>query len=196
MRIWRCLLICALTFPLSAVAAVQLSNLFSDHAVVQRDRPARVWGWGQPGENVTVRFHGQSVAAQTDPSGYWEVWLRPESAGGPYTLEVTGDATPSPLQRKDILVGDVWIASGQSNMEFPLAGFAGAPLKDQEKEIAAADHPRIRLMVQKKATSATPLYEASRRLDRVHTGNRKALPRRSLTSSAGKSPSVNMYLWA
>jgi sialate O-acetylesterase len=161
MRIWRGLVICALTLPLSAVAAVQLSNLFSDHAVLQRDRPVRVWGWGQPGENVTVRFHGQSVAAQTDPSGYWEAWLRPESAGGPYTLEVTGDATPSPLQRKDILVGDVWIASGQSNMEFPLAGFTGAPLKDQEKEIAAADHPRIRLMVQKKATSATPLYEAS-----------------------------------
>lgn len=161
MRMWRWLTICVLAFPLSATAAVQLSNLFSDHAVLQRDRPVRIWGWGQPGENVTVRFHGQSVAAQTDPSGYWEAWLRPESAGGPFTLEVSGDATPAPLERKDILVGDVWLASGQSNMEFPLAGFTGAPLKDGEKEIAAANHPRIRLMVQKKATSTVPLNEAS-----------------------------------
>jgi len=161
MRMWRCLAVCAFTFPLSAAAAVQLSNLFSDHAVLQRDRPVRIWGWGQPGENVIVHFHGQTIAAQADPSGYWEAWLQPETAGGPYALEVSGSATPSPLERKDILVGDVWLASGQSNMEFPLSGFTGAPLKDQEKEIAGADHPRIRLMVQKKATSAVPLDEAS-----------------------------------
>ncbi len=161
MRVWRWLTICTLVFPLTATAAVQLSNLFSDHAVLQRDRPVRIWGWGQSGENVTVRFHGQTVTAQTDPAGYWEAWLRPEAAGGPYTLEVSGDATPAPLERKDILVGDVWLASGQSNMEFPLAGFTGAPLKDQDKEIAAANHPRIRLMVQKKATSTVPLNEPS-----------------------------------
>ena len=132
--------------------------------MLQRDRPVRIWGWGQAGENVTVRFHGQTVTTQTDPDGYWEAWLKPESAGGPYTLTVSGDSTATPLERTDILVGDVWLASGQSNMEFPLAGFTGtvpAPLKDGEKEIAAANHPRIRLLVQKKATSAVPLNEAS-----------------------------------
>ena len=152
------------TLPLTALAAVQLPNLFSDHAVLQRDRPVRIWGWGQAGENVTVRFHGQTVTAQTDAVGNWEAWLRPEPAGGPYTLAVSGDATASPIEIKDILVGDVWLASGQSNMEFPLQGFLGAnpaPLKDGEKEIAAAGHPRIRLLVQKKATSDVPLAEGS-----------------------------------
>ena len=77
------------------------------------------------GRHVTVRFHGQTVSTQTDPTGYWEAWLTPEPAGGPYTLTVSGDSTPTPIERKDILVGDVWLASGQSNMEFPLAGFTG-----------------------------------------------------------------------
>ncbi len=147
--------------PLNAVAAVQLPTIFSDHAVLQRDRPVRIWGTGQAGENVTVRFHGQTVTAQTDTFGNWEAWLRPEAAGGPYTLTISGDATTAPLERKDVLVGDVWLASGQSNMEFPLDGFTGAPMKDAEKEIAAANHPKIRLLLQKKATSDVPMTEAS-----------------------------------
>jgi sialate O-acetylesterase len=154
--------VCAL--PFTAFAAVQLPNLFSDHGVLQRDRPVRIWGSGQAGENVTVRFHDQTVTTQSDAYGNWEAWLRPEPAGGPYTLTVSGDATTAPLERKDILVGDVWLASGQSNMEFPLAGFGGAspaPMKDSEKEIAAAIHPRIRLLLQKRATSDVPLAEAS-----------------------------------
>src|SRR5580692_1776783 len=159
MRFLRLLLagsVCSLALSLTATAAVQLPNLFSDHAVLQRDRPVRIWGWSQAGENVTVHFHGQSVTTQADPVGYWEAWLKPEPAGGPYTLTVSGDSTTAPLERKDILVGDVWLASGQSNMEFPLAGFTGtvpAPLKDGEKEIAAASHPRLRLLMQKRATS-------------------------------------------
>jgi sialate O-acetylesterase len=158
------LLLAAAALSPAAVAAVQLPNLFSDHAVLQRDRPVRIFGWGQGGENVTVRFHGQTVTTQTDPFGNWEAWLNPEAAGGPYTLAVSGDSTVTPIERKDILVGDVWLASGQSNMEFPLAGFTGAnpaPLKDGEKEIAAANHPRLRLLIQKRATSTFPLTEVS-----------------------------------
>jgi sialate O-acetylesterase len=156
--------VCTLALPLRTVAAVQLPHLFSDHAVVQRDRPVRVWGWGQAGEMVTVRFHGQTVTAETDAFGNWEAFLKPEPAGGPYTLAVSSNMSTTPVERTDILVGDVWLASGQSNMEFPLAGFTGttpAPLKDGEKEIAAANYPRIRLLLQKKATSTVPLAEAS-----------------------------------
>jgi sialate O-acetylesterase len=96
MRILRLLLVCtvySLAFPPTAPAAVQLPNLFSDHAVLQRDQPVRIWGWGQAGESVTVRFRNQTVTTQTDPFGYWEAWLKPESAGGPYTLMVSGDST-------------------------------------------------------------------------------------------------------
>ena len=154
-----CLVACARALP--AGAEIELPNLFSDHAVLQREQPVRVWGWGKTGETVTVRFHQQTVTAQIDTAGNWEAWLMPEAAGGPYTLTVSGSETPAPLTFVDILVGDVWLASGQSNMEFPLAGFTGAPLKDQEKEIAAATHSRIRLLVQKKATSAVPLAQGS-----------------------------------
>src|ERR1700689_4462942 len=116
MRVLRLVLaVCSLALPLTAAAAVQLPNLFSDHAVLQRDRPVRIWGWGRAAENVTVRFHGQTVTTQTDPIGYWEAWLKPEPAGGPYTLTVSGDSTATPLERKDILAGEVWLASGQSN---------------------------------------------------------------------------------
>jgi sialate O-acetylesterase len=167
MRIFRLFLlaaICPVALSLTAAAAVQVPNLFSDHAVLQRDQPVRIWGWAHEGENVTVQFHSQTVAAQTDPAGNWEAWLKPEPAGGPYTLTISSDAGATPIERKDILVGDVWLASGQSNMEFPLAGFTGtipAPLKDGEKEIASATHPRIRLLVQKKATSTVPLTQGS-----------------------------------
>jgi sialate O-acetylesterase len=167
MRVTRLIVfytVCTVALPLTAGAEVKLPNLFSDHAVLQRDRPVRIWGSASTQEKVTVRFHGQAVITQTDPGGNWEAWLNPEPAGGPYTLTVSGDSTSAPIERKDILVGDVWLASGQSNMEFPLAGFTGtppAPLKDGAKEIAAANHPRIRLLLQKKATSTVPLSEAS-----------------------------------
>ena len=113
---------------------------------------------------VTVGSMVRQSRRQTDPFGNWEAWLKPEPAGGPYTLAVSSNMSTPPIERKDILVGDVWLASGQSNMEFPLAGFTGtipAPLKDGEKEIAAANHPRLRLLIQKRATSTVPLTEAS-----------------------------------
>jgi sialate O-acetylesterase len=163
-RLIRLYTVCALLLPLAASAAVQLPNLFSDHAVLQRDRPVRIWGSASAGEQVTIRFHDQTASTQTDPMGNWEAWLTPEPAGGPYTLAVSGNSTPTPIERTDILVGDVWLASGQSNMEFPLTGFTGtspAPLKDGEKEIAAANHPRLRLLIQKRATSTVPLTEGS-----------------------------------
>jgi len=138
---------------MTAAAEVRLPSVISDHAVLQRDKPVRIWGWASPTETVTVKFHDQTIAAKTDAYGAWEVWLKPEKAGGPYVLTVAGDQTAAPLQRVDMLVGEVWIASGQSNMEFPLTGFAGAPLKNGEQEIAAANHPNIRLLVQAKRTS-------------------------------------------
>lgn len=143
-------------------AEVRLPNLFSDHAVLQREQPVRVFGFAKPGEKVSIHFHNQSVAAVTNKYGWWETQLQPEKAGGPYTLTVSGDATAKPLERTDILIGDVWFASGQSNMEMPLRGFnAKLPIKDSEKEIAAANHPQIRLLKQKRTVSSFAVSDAS-----------------------------------
>lgn len=143
-----------------AMAEVRLPHVLSDHAVLQRNQPVRIWGWSGVGERISVSFHNQTLTTQADDLGTWEVWLKPESAGGPYTLKVSGDATKQPLEHTDILVGDVWLASGQSNMEMPLKGFASAPVNNSEKEIAAANHPKIRLLLQTKRTSATPLLDS------------------------------------
>jgi sialate O-acetylesterase len=148
----------AATLSLPAAAEVRLPNVISDHAVLQRDRPVRIWGWATPQEKVTVQFHGQSVSATTDPLGEWQVWLNPEKAGGPFVLSVSSDKSPAPIERRDILMGDVWIASGQSNMEMPLKGFNDTMrIKDGDKVIAAANHPHLRLLRQQKRIAVSPL---------------------------------------
>ncbi len=139
----------------TAVAQVRLPHMIGDHAVLQRDRPIHLWGWSSPNARLTARFHRQVVPTTANALGKWSVYLAPEQAGGPYALTVEGDGQPVTVS--DLLVGDVWIASGQSNMEMPLAGFPPtAMVKDSEKEIAAANHPRIRLLLLERKTADFP----------------------------------------
>jgi sialate O-acetylesterase len=119
----------------------RLPHILSDHAVLQRDRPIHIWGWDAPGAPVTVDFRHQHAATHADSLGTWSVYLDPEKAGGPDTLTIHGSTE---ITLTDILVGDVWFASGQSNMEIPLNGFPGsAVIKDAAKEIASADDPAV-----------------------------------------------------
>jgi len=128
----------------AARAEVRLPHILSDHAVLQRQVPVHIWGWADAGERVAVSFHGQTQKTIADDLGKWSVFLRPEQAGGPYVLTVQGTNT---ITLEDILVGDVWFASGQSNMEFPLNGFPGsAVLKNGSQEITAAAQPQMRLV--------------------------------------------------
>jgi len=129
--------------PPAGECAVRLPGVLSSHMVLQRDRPIHIWGWSEPGEKVTVAFHGASRETTGDGLGNWSVFLSPESAGGPYALTVMAG---NRITLDDILVGDVWFASGQSNMEMPLKGFMGAPLKNSAEEIAHADQAQIRLL--------------------------------------------------
>jgi sialate O-acetylesterase len=142
---------------LTAQAEVRLPNAISDHAVLQRDRPIHIWGWATPGSHLSVHFRSQNVPTIADRLGHFSAYLQPTPAGGSYTLSISGDGTEKQLT--DLLVGDLWLASGQSNMEFPLAGFNGAPLKDGEKEIAAANNPRLRLLLVKRISSDLPLSD-------------------------------------
>ncbi len=111
-----------------------------------------------PGAHLTAKFDAQSVPAQANSLGAFSLWLAPESAGGPYTLTISGDGPD--LTLSDLLIGDVWFASGQSNMEMPLRGFPGnAVLKDGDKEIAAATNPKLRLLLVDHKGSDYPLND-------------------------------------
>ncbi len=152
------LLIAVLFSASIAPAQVRLPALLSDHAVLQRDRPVHLWGSATPGAHLLLRFHAQQLTAEADRLGQWSAWLAPEPAGGPYTLSISGDGLS--VQRTDLLLGDVWFASGQSNMEMPLNGFPPtAVVKDAEHEIATAANPSLRLLVLEHRSSDVPLND-------------------------------------
>ncbi len=114
-----------------------LHPLFTDHMVLQRDRQNRIWGWDEPGTTISIEFHGKTNSATVEKDGKWQALLEPLAAGGPHTLTVRGTKE---IIIKDVLVGDVWLCSGQSNMQWTV----GAS-RDAAQEIAAAKHARIRL---------------------------------------------------
>ncbi|NSW80263.1 MAG: sialate O-acetylesterase [Chthonomonadetes bacterium] len=136
-----------------ASADVRLPRIFGDHAVLQRGQPIPVWGTAEPGEKVTVEFHGQKVFTTADRTGKWRVTLKPVSAGGPFEMTVKGNNT---IVLRDLLVGEVWVCSGQSNMEWPL--FLA---RNAEQEIASANYPQIRLFMVPKAVADVPQEDIS-----------------------------------
>jgi sialate O-acetylesterase len=102
----------------TAQAEVRLANVFGEHMVLQRDRPLRLWGEATPGQTLTVEFAGRQARTRVGADGRWRVQLPPLAAGGPYRLRVQGDQT---VELDDVLIGDVWLMGGQSNMERVLA---------------------------------------------------------------------------
>jgi sialate O-acetylesterase len=132
-------------------AEVKPNPLFSDGAVLQRGQKIPVWGTARDGEQVTVEFQGQKASA-TAVGGTWSVHLDPLTAGGPFTMTLTGDNT---VTIKDLLVGEVWLASGQSNMNLTLAQ---TPYLAEES--AKANHPQIRTFKVPVTVSVRPLAEA------------------------------------
>jgi len=128
-------------------AEIRMPKVISDHAVLQRGVPIRIWGWATPDVNLTVSLHAQSVKTHADRLGEWTAWLMPEVAGGPYTLTVTGEGQEGSKTVLDLLIGDVWIASGQSNMDISLSGYGpDTPIKNGPAEIQAANNPQLRLL--------------------------------------------------
>jgi sialate O-acetylesterase len=134
----------ALIFSVSFTRAEVIPNpLFADNAVLQQGRQVPVWGTAEPGERVTVEFAGQTVSTTADATGKWRVHLAPMKAGGePQAMTISGK---NKIVLKNLLVGEVWICSGQSNMERHLGLQPGQqPITDWEKEVAEAKHPEIR----------------------------------------------------
>jgi sialate O-acetylesterase len=133
--------------PAATQARLRLPALFTDHLVLQQQAANRVWGWAAPGQRVEVTVVPQGGAGEqtitavgtADAQGRWSVTLRPLPAGGPYTIDV---ATPDARRQiRDVLVGEVWLCSGQSNMQWSVR-----QSKDADLEIPAANFPHIRLI--------------------------------------------------
>ncbi len=138
-------------FAGSLSAAIKLPSVIGDHMVVQRGKPVAVWGWASPAEAVTVRVGGAVATVQAGPDGRFAATLPALAAGGPYELSVKGATSPE-LVVRDILSGEVWVCSGQSNMEWPLSSVY-SPIP----EVLRADHPRLRLYSVPRRISAVPL---------------------------------------
>jgi len=138
-------------FALLAQAEIKLPKIFADHMVLQRGQEIPIWGWADPRERVEVTFQNQTYKTRADKAGKWELKMAASEAGGPYVLTVKGKNT---LSLQDVLVGDVWLLGGQSNMEWPLRQTIGG-----EDSIKAADYPQIRLFEVGKNVSIFPIEE-------------------------------------
>ena len=113
-----------------------VSPLFGDNMVLQRGKPNRIWGWSQPGDTVRVEIGENSATATAAADGRWQAEIQPPAPGGPYVIRIAGKQT---VELHEVLVGDVWICGGQSNMQFSLA-----EARNGAEEVKAAEHPEIR----------------------------------------------------
>ena len=146
------------TLSLTALGQVSLPRVLSSHMVIQRDLPVHIWGTASAGEGVQVSFRGETRGATAGPLGRWSVYLKPDAAGGPFELTVKGTpplgdggAAVQTITLDDVLVGDVWVASGQSNMEFEMWKAETAA-----QDLPKAANPRIRLMIVKQKAAEYP----------------------------------------
>jgi sialate O-acetylesterase len=153
----RAILLFGLLFALirsaTLPAEVTLPKVLGSHMVVERDLPVHVWGMAAPGQEVAMTFRGETRSTKAGQLGRWSVYLSPGAAGGPFSMTVKG--TPAPgggeaapeqaIALEDVLVGDVWVASGQSNMEFMMKQSATA-----EQDLPNSGNDKIRLLIVKK----------------------------------------------
>jgi sialate O-acetylesterase len=147
----------ALSLVCATSRAVELNSLFSDNVVLQQSKTLPIWGAGRDGEKIEVKL-GKQSATTTVSGGKWSVKLDALPAGGSLTLIVTGD---NMLTVTNVLIGEVWVCSGQSNMERQLGPRGGQkPLENWEQEVAAANHPQIRMFFVHRDKSSTPLADA------------------------------------
>ena len=136
----------------AGAAALRLPAVFADQAVLQRNAPVPVWGWAEPGEMVTVAIAGQTATATADAAGRWRVDLAPMPAGGPHQLAVSAPSGSKTFS--DVLIGEVWLASGQSNMQWSIKNTDG-----WEDEQARCANDNIRIAMVFREHSPLPLED-------------------------------------
>jgi len=131
------LLACLIHTQAVSFGQVRLPQIIRDSMILQRDANIKIWGWAAKAEKIRIDLNGKKYSARADPEGKWSAWLPPMKAGGPYTMVISAS---NKITLKDILVGEVWLVSGQSNMEYQL-GYDDA---DFAKEMAEVNNPQIR----------------------------------------------------
>ena len=153
LRIWMHFAagLCLFGCGMDCCADPVLPTLFSDHMVLQREREIRIWGKADVDEKISVSLAGHEATTTADVRHSWSVRLPAMSAGGPFTLTVTGNKK---IEIKDVMIGEVWIASGQSNMTFALENAEGAAT-----DVPKADFPQIRLFTVPKKIALSPQHD-------------------------------------
>jgi sialate O-acetylesterase len=147
-------IICLLWFVFDSTQAnIVLPKLFSDNMVLQREMRVPVWGWADPGEKVTVELGGHTAQTIANSDGKWKLYLGPLDTGGPFEMKVSGK---NMITIRNVLVGEVWICSGQSNMAMEVENCLNA-----KQEIASARYPLIRQFQVKRMKSLQPLDDVS-----------------------------------
>lgn len=139
---------------LQAQAQLKASKIFGDHMVLQRGQNVAVWGWAKPKSKISIRFNGQTAGTKADEQGNWKIMLKPMPAGGPYVMDITSGKEH--LQYSDVMLGEVWICSGQSNMEFVLKNADG--YKAEQK---VADKTPVRQFLVPQTMSLKPEKDLS-----------------------------------
>src|SRR5579883_699242 len=137
--------------PVTAESLPFVSAIFGDDMVLQRGKRDAIWGWSRPGDSVEVQIGGESASGLADSDGRWQVKIAPPPTGGPYTMEITDGRRR--VEIHDVMVGDVWICGGQSNMELPLR------FTDNAAEVARqANYPNIRYFTVPERTAYRPVF--------------------------------------
>lgn len=131
-----------------AAALPFVSPFFGDNMVLQRGKPNPIWGWAEPGQQISVTISDNTVKTSTGKNGRWSAQIQPPAPGGPYTVVIDG---PQHVELHEVLVGDVWLCGGQSNMEMPLG-----QTRNGSDEVKAADHPKIRFFIVKQNVAYEP----------------------------------------
>jgi sialate O-acetylesterase len=136
-------------------AEVKLPAVFGDHMVLQQKSEAPIWGKAANGKNVSVftSWDKKRYAVRADANGDWKIRVKTPAAGGPYEITISDGQS---LKLKDVLIGEVWICSGQSNMEMPVKGYRNQPVLGSNEAIASSTNPHIRLLTVERKTSLEP----------------------------------------
>ena len=136
---------------------LSVSNLFSDHIVLERNAKVDFWGCAAPGQKLTISTGwGNRISTVTNADGTWKIKLRTPMAGRPYYIYIM--TSEDHIELKDVLIGEVWLASGQSNMDIPLKGWPpGDTIQNSAREISKADYPEIRYFKVPFSMSIVPL---------------------------------------